>query len=373
MENILKEMLKELQNEEIQEMVNYDIKNEWLTDILKYINKNVKKKLSKRETEFDAGKISEWEKMCCYQLARLKIDCDVSLRNITMYALAFPFVLEEKNSSSGEIMTRKIRLQAKGTSKYEICSDNEDGYKYRGDTMNSYSTTMNEFLRLYGDNSTNPTVLIINEGKRNKGKFMTNYSEWEECVLDNYPHFESRLSKPTEAFIRLNHTLGNFIPVPFRQENEEFNRPRGTGKTKDYWDLALLKIYNWYDAINKEKPEEADKYLKELMTSPENIKLCKEWLEGFTTDDGKPSWDIFVVSNYMQDFVNDGDAEGHFSMPKELWAGHFENNDLPKRNEDFNQFFTNASEWIEARGERIAISVKKNLGNDELVKKILDC
>ena len=149
----------------------------------------------------------------------------------------------------------------------------------------------------------------------------------------------------------------------------EFNSPRGFGSTKDYWDLALLKIYNWYDAKNNGKPEhQADEYLKQLITSPQNINLCKEWLGKYTADDGKPSWDVFVVANYMQDFVKKGDAEGHFSEPKELWTGHFKNNVLPSK-EDFIQFFTNAYEWIIARGNRISIKLKNELkgkSNEEL-------
>lgn len=372
MEKVLIEnVLERLRKETVQEMLNHDIKDEWITEILGYINRSVKKKLRKRKAEFYTAGISEWEKMCCYQLARLRIDCDVSLRNIILYALAFPFVLEEKDTISGVTITRKIRPQENESEKYEICSDNEDGYKFRGDTMNSYSTSVNEFLRLYGDDYLNPKVLIINERGRNKGKFMTDYSEWEECVLDNYSHFESRLSKAAKEFIRLNHTLGNFIPVPFRKTGEEFNSPRGfKGATNDYWDLALLDIYKWYDTADR---DEADTYLYDLLKSDGNVELCKEWLGKFTVEGGKPSWDVFVTMNYMQDFVNEGDAKGHFGKPKELWEGHFDNNNLPNKEDVFNQFFTNASTWIRARGERIAISVKENLGKDELINKILDC
>ena len=361
---LIEEMLEELKKEKIHEMVNYDIKDEWLIDLLNCSNKYLKNKLPKKKTEFDANKITEWEKMCCYQLTRLRIDCDVSLRSVVLYTLAFPFILDKKGNNSGEIVTRKIRLQEKENAKYEICSDNTAGYKFRGDTMNSYSTSTNEFLRLYGDNVLNPKVLIINQKGRNKGKFMTDYLEWEECVLDNYSHFESCISQEVKEFIRLNHTLGNFIPVPFRNANENFNSPRGIGQTKDYWDLALLKIYKWYD-------DEADEYLCELLKSVGNVELCKDWLRAFTAEDGNPSWDVFVAANYMQDFVNQGNADGFFGEPKELWKGHFKNNNLPSQEEDFIQFFSNASAWINARGERIAISVKKNLENDELLKKIL--
>lgn len=60
------------------------------------------------------------------------------------------------------------------------------------------------------------------------------------------------------------HRIGNMIPIPFMAMNEEFNRPRGTGYTKDFG-----------------------------------------------------GWTQFVEVNYLQDFC---DEELH---PIEYWPGHF--------------------------------------------------
>lgn len=88
------------------------------------------------------------------------------------------------------------------------------------------------------------------------------------------------------------------------------------------------------------------------------------------------NWDDFVEKNYMQDFVNGGNAGHKYGMPKELWKGHFNplHSVLPENKDDFSQFFTNASEWITKRGTNIAKKLKKKLDEEnvsEIVNKLL--
>lgn len=50
---------------------------------------------------------------------------------------------------------------------------------------------------------------------------------------------------------------------------------------------------------------------------------------------------------------------GGYGKPKELWKGHFNSSSkTPESGEQFEQFFINASSWIMARGNRIAITIK---------------
>lgn len=52
---------------------------------------------------------------------------------------------------------------------------------------------------------------------------------------------------------------------------------------------------------------------------------------------------------------------GHYGPPDELWKGHFDCGGLPQREEEFQQFFTNATKRILARGEMIAKKVKETI------------
>ena len=94
--------------------------------------------------------------------------------------------------------------------------------------------------------------------------------------------------------------------------------------------------------------------------SASNADLCRNWLESFA------NWDTFVEHNFLQDFVNQQD--GQYGLPKELWAGHFQQNIpvLPEKEKDFDQLFTNASAWITARGQRIAGKIYEVLEGRDL-------
>lgn len=338
-------------------IVNYDFKEEWKEGLYEKLKD-----------------LSPWQKMCFYQqkIYSMKIDCDVSLKSIIIFALAFPHVSRTK---------AKISSQNDGPYKYRIILPEHKGIiaEYRGDTMNSYNTTINEYLRLYGDDFNNPKILNIKENGKEL-RAAPNYKKWEDCILDNYEHFESRLPKEGMKYIKMSHTLGNFIPVPLGKSataptkslpdrRAQFNGPRGIGKTKDYWDLALLNIYNWYKDKN-------DSHLKSIVGAEGNRKLTEEWLGVFKDDGNKPSWDVFVKKNFLQDFI-EKDSNGVYGKPKELWDNHFKDSTdknkayvLPRDKADFIQFFCRSSEWIEARGHRIAKEVEKSLSNKEILSDL---
>lgn len=278
-----------------------------------------------------------FERMCKYQINKTDgFDCDVSYLTVHQYAIAFPHVLENERI----IQLYYGSIKNKRSSKHQLaCLSDNVPFIYRGDTMNSYNTTLHSFWKCWDDQE----------------------------ILENYQGgaYDPRLVKSdVRIYIELIHTIGNFIPVPYIRKSGKsiwFNGPRGVGSTRDYWDLALVAIYKWYT-------QNDDSFLYILLKNDDDVKLCKKWLDIFSAgdnEDGQASWDQFVTKNYMQSFVESLD-DGHFGTPKELWKNHFKDffisgTALPDRPEQFEEFFDNASMWILARGERIAEVIMQKL------------
>lgn len=335
----VKAILEKLQDQSLEDILHYDIKDEWLTEILTSANKKMKKIDPKLYIE--QQNITPLQKMCCYRLSSTKVDCDVSLLSIVIYSLTHG------------LSTQIIQAQEPNSQKFCLTGDDVE---YIGDTMNSCKTTLIEYIRLYGDDKMDPRVLKINPTGRNCGKFMTTdtYLTWEACILAHHEHFAKRLPTSAHTFIQLTHTIGNFIPVP-----PNFNMTRAS-KTNDYWDLTLRGIHDWFKCGDID----SDDGIRNIIGSAhayedaeENWCICKKWLSTYS------DWDDFVIKTFMQDFVEIGNGEKLFGPPKELWKGHFDDSRLPKDEHEFEQFFTNASAWILARGRRIALAVKNELSN----------
>ena len=314
--------------------------------------------------------MSPWQKMCVYKVSDGDgVDCDVALRNVVIYWLAF-----YKDDEMQE-----IREQDEKPGSYELVS--KQGGILRGDTMNSYATTVHEKLNMLPDTPKNKEIMKakgIITGKKAKNtkryyldpmnKFPAKKSwYWDAVVLEHYEYFKEILSSDfgeLEMFVSLVHTLGNFIPVPFKSAKDgEFNRPRGFSRSQDYWDLALFWIHHYY--MTKEEDGLRDWILSGKGDPDNNLTLCKEWLDDRVNgsdgwnDNGPDGWNHFVEQNFLQDFVNQ-ENDG-YGRPKALWNGHFENQGNKPSGEQFSEFFTNASAWILARGVRIALAVKDQL------------
>lgn len=88
-----------------------------------------------------------------------------------------------------------------------------------------------------------------------------------------------------------------------------------------------------------------------LLRGEKNAEKCKPWLDRFKT------WDNFVEQNFMQPFTVT--ENGSYGPPVPLWDDHFLKGGLPQNEDQFQQFFTNATERILARGELIAKKVKE--------------
>lgn len=203
-----------------------------------------------------------------------------------------------------------------------------------GETMNSCVTTIAEYLKP----SINQFEMSLDWKKAHWGKqkLFCLYHDYEECV--------TRLLEPARKFLTVAYTIGNFIPVPVG-----CNGPRGfqNRDIEDYWDLTLWYIYQWYQSMD-------DDHLFKIVQTPENVKVYKKWLVSFG------GWDRFVIANYMQDFVNEPEQEDEvgFGKPKELWTGHFTGDVLPKSQDQFEEFFSNAAEWIQARSKRMVFVLR---------------
>lgn len=244
--------------------------------------------------ENSISRVKFWKK----KSPSIKFDPDVSLYAIYIYC---KIILAKWNT--------EIFFQKGEKYKYEISKIMYKGkkveFKLRGDTMNSWKTTWEEF----SDLNINPVPLYVTE------------------------------------FMDAVYTMGNFIPVPFISEKEgEFNFPRGN-RNKDYWDLALFFIYKWYS-------DREDNNLKCIVGDDKNVNLCKRWLNLFET------WNNFVTENFMQPFVRKL-GNDQYGAPYELWDHHFTGEVLPKEKRQFEQFFVNARVRILERGELIAQALVK--------------
>lgn len=249
------------------------------------------------------------------------------------------------------------------SSKYEYYISVHDRC-FRGDTMNSWNTTLIEYFRLFGDQHLK--YLTKNKKGRNKGKWRIPDACPEELAKDfganwSYVGWMDFLSIPEvyaghpipsyiSEFMKVVYTVGNFIPVPFIPGPKEFNFNVCRSRLcHDYWDLTLLAIYRHY-----EKNDEDNSEGWRGLLSREGV---KRWLDSYE------SWDAFVEGNFLQEFVN---LEGNgYGKPKELWKGHFTSSVLPEEEGQFAEFFTNAADWITARGTRIAVALAKSLGSAE--------
>lgn len=197
-----------------------------------------------------------------------------------------------------------------------------DGERLKGDTMNSAYTTLNQLFQSNG----------IKAGSNLKVLYF--------CMQDDGRKLIHSCAG-AEEFLRVSYTLGNFIPVPPAFQKRGYGTP-----SKDYWDLALLAIYDYYHGTNYSFPPFS---LRWLVGDVGSAKKCQRWLKCFSC------WDDFVERNYLQPFV------GPYGFPRELWKEHFTGDVMPLTESQFEEFFTNASSWILARGNRIAIAVKDKM------------
>lgn len=218
----------------------------------------------------------------------------------------------------------------KGSERLRLCSS--------GDTMNSAHTTIFNWCQLNG---------------KDVGNSNSKRRVIRECILS-----DKKLLEPATDFLNACYTIGNLIPVP---SNDCFNRAR-VSKTRDYWDLTLRGIYQWYTEGKKDEALESiiseTGTKKNPHTMKQNIEEVKKWMETFV------DWNDFVKKNFMNPFVEKKE-DGTFGEPRELWDGHFNGAVLPQSEQDCKDFFKNASTWIQERSELIYDELKKRQEKEE--------
>lgn len=297
---------------------------------------------------------------------------------------------DHDDSLMSSIVMRDIILRD-GTIKcyhgYEYIISCEEGGKcitYRGDTMNSWSTTLDEYLRRFGggDDGYFPSLEINKKGK-NKGKWRITEEDpardWVD-FLSIPANYKKALPDYITDFMNVVYTIGNFIPLPCG-----CNGPRGNGPTKDYWDLTLYQIYQWYrnnDMLHRDSkklPLHNNADLVALFGSEKPN--FSNWLISFG------SWDNFVNKTYMQPFVKGGGtkfsyeskaeekAKEGYGEPKGLWKEHFEQwkkhledsnySVYPPTEEEFRSFFTNATACIKDRGKLMMIALEEKMAEQK--------
>lgn len=338
----IKWVKEKLRGQEVQDLALFDVKEgqdgedgapHYYETYLEKTRKNIRENMRALFQETEWGALTPWQKMCCYKISGSNgVDCDAALRSTVIYKLAF---------GGGEIVPKKRIYLLK-----------HNGFILRGDTMNSYATTVHEFLRTYVHEEEKVKEFLTKTksdvwGTRNRRK-----ANWEVCILENYDYFSGIRLSECQKFFDLYHTVGNFIPWP-----DGCNVPRGSGPVKDYWDLTLKCIHQWYQD-NKNLTMPSNDALLHLFGS--QMVIFHDWLASY--GQGMDGWDNFVKRNFLQDFVENG-------KPRELWGGHFDTWEkggftrtaaMPT-GPQFKDFFANASEWIEARGKKIAEAVKAAL------------
>lgn len=322
-----------------------------ITDILELL-----RKMSIEEiTGYDIKNQSEGfacngglKSICLYKLVDEEFDCDVTLFSMVCYLLAFDY------------LPKRIAYQKDSKNKYELKGEEFD---FRGDTMNSYATTVHGFLRIYEHDE----AKVRNFLNVSRGKYVTQYqynglksdAHWEICILDNFNYFKDIFSSSAYDFLSRVHSIGNMIPCPFRN-GASFNVNRGWNrKFNDYWDSTLVCIYNFFQDNDAEKIDPEEYTLNNLLKKSKTIDLTEEWLKKLG------EWPVFLEQNFMQDYVDEN------GKPKSLWKGHIETRKgEPREVQECEEFFYNATELINKRGKRIAKKIKDKLekmSNDELI------
>lgn len=144
-------------------------------------------------------------------------------------------VLVEKGEADRSELLKDIYQHIWKTEYLDVCTRN--GTEFSGDTMNSIFTTFTKWL--------SAVQAIKGPGQWSNRKVLQRYidkNEKNESIL--YAAVKEDKDRVL-SFFKSSYTLGNFIPAPavFQQ--------RGFSPSKDYWDLALAAIYNYYRSNDK--------------------------------------------------------------------------------------------------------------------------
>ncbi|MBP2031909.1 hypothetical protein J2Z42_000574 [Clostridium algifaecis] len=298
----------------------------------------------------DIKSMNEIEKLRIYKMFNGNIDCDVSLRSIIIAKQAYSYLYDY------EIMPQFNG----GYSPYKFCLKSKEKDKvieYRADTMTSAFTTFKEFIRNESlDDSSIPKPWI---GCNNR-------DYWLYYVSDRINKGE-KLPNEMNAFLRLNHTIGNIIPVPcnfnkarssnpLNNENDKNKRNRRNAEW-DYWDLTLWAIYCWFEnnglknilrTTNEKIFKKNEDKIKKRWENIFKMPTVEVWLKSFGQE--REGWNQFVSQNYFQNYIEED------GKPSMFWENHSFANPLPPKTLDIKQILREINDRICFRSNAISQS-----------------
>lgn len=239
---------------------------------------------------------------------------------------------------SGSLLLREI-YKALWDDKYLAFSRREDGIS--GETLFSQNTTLCELYKNH---------LETREERREREAIVSpKQGVSVRYILSRYAENERECAEKLDTvrglkrMLAIYHTLGNFMPFP-----NGCNSKRGTGLTKDYPDLLLYIVYQYYvRGIDR---------LAEVVGS-EKHDFFRSWLELYGED--VTGWCRFIETNFLQDLVgSDGCGYG---VPLELWRGHFDGGVLPASKQETESFYSSGASMIAARTNRMLTALQNTL------------
>lgn len=178
------------------------------------------------------------------------------------------------------------------------------------DTMNSFATLFNHFMRTQlPPNFSNDYEIRLDRDMYFLINLENLYAEWDrQCknILDSF-----------NVFARLTHCLANMMLVPLNYNTER------NGITKDFWDLTLIDLQGRY--TKKQHYDEGFTFICENM---EKL-LLTDWFEDMRAD----SFDKYIV--------------------KPLYKGHSFKKKMPKNNDEFLKCVNGINQMIENRAKKL--------------------
>ncbi|SPS07506.1 hypothetical protein [Latilactobacillus sakei] len=181
-------------------------------------------------------------------------------------------------------------------------AENEKTFK----SMSSEVFKLDEILKKWASNGDVANIKKFQINKENQLRI-----ERHETTIN--------LLNEMEKFALLTHSIGNFTVML-----SWVNQGRGMGNVKDYWDLTLNTLQEFF-------------------------------MSGKDKNLGSNFWKNFIEQYYLQPFVTSDYA------PCELWDGHFTKQAMPQTTSDFEQFYRNVNLLIEERGKQLTKELCKKL------------
>ena len=281
-------------------------------------------------------------------------DCtkDLNYKNMNGYAKYFAYKTQNNVNdpdSYSDLLQDIYKILWPGLEQKDFMKGKN---RIHSDTMTSVQHTLTNYFKATFPNEIEEYML-----NNPKQKFVS--AKMCKAMYEQYNTVSSTLDSNADLkrFISLYHTLGNYSPVPTK-----FNVARsgvGYSSSYDYWDLTLMKIKKYFDLRKKNLSSQLADAVNQIATllhcaepinncCAETINNCLKWLDGYG------SWNNFVHENFFQDYV---DNEGEV-IP--LCVGHSWENGCNEIG-NYDEFFKNAWNRIEARSNRMINALKQKL------------